>query len=126
MNDLVEKESKYEMSAITLINQQRLEIGVIDHCIDFFFGYAAKIEETSFEMSQSDAEADQAKNGSHPQDVIDYTELKRKYNLVQIKTYNSIKRAIWNCVMVVDHADSSQKSNDQVDLVLLRDLMLEI
>lgn len=113
------------MPAVKLINQQRQEIGVIDHCIDFFFGYAAKIEETSFEISQSDADADQ-ENFSHPKDVIDYTELKRKYNLVQIKTYNSIKRAIWNCVMAVDQTDSSQKSTDLVDLVLLRDLMLEI
>ena len=64
------------------------------------------------------------KSGPKLADVIDYTEQKRSFNLHQIKTYNLIKAAIWNCVIV---KDSEIPKEDQVcELVLLKDLMHEI
>ena len=51
VDKLIEKEKVYEMPAIKLIEQMRNDLQVIDHCVDFFFGYAQQIYETSFELS---------------------------------------------------------------------------
>ena len=50
-------------------------------------------------------------------------ESKRTESLKQTKNFNLIKEAVWGCVL---GDPSSPKSVQQVDLVLLRDLMLEL
>ena len=104
-----------------MVDRIRSEIGVINHCIDFFFGYARKMEETSFEASSSvSQDMDQEEDEG---DIVDHTEKKRSFNLKQIKTYNMIKKAIWNCGMPTGPVPKEERV---VDLVLLRDLMREI
>ena len=41
-----------------------------------------------------------------------------------LKTFNLIKRAIWSCVLI--GVECKDRTGKQVDLVLLRDLMLEL
>ena len=50
--------------------------------------------------------------------------MKREFSLKQIKTYNQIKAAIWNCVLERDPDGPEDKQ--LVDLVLLRDLIREL
>jgi len=77
------------------------------------------MEETSFEVSSVSEE-----EAATIDDVIDYTEWKRSFNLRQIKTYNLIKNSIWNCVMPTEA--EVNKEDMVVELVLLRDLMKEL
>jgi len=49
---------------------------------------------------------------------------KRTFSLYQIKCYNLVKTAVWNCVM--DNESDIPKEEQEVELVLLRDLMKEI
>ena len=46
-------------------------------------------------------------------------------NMETINAYNLIKNAIWNCVLKADD-ESIQRSEQQVNLVMLRDILLEI
>ena len=50
--------------------------------------------------------------------------VRREKNMQNIKTFNMIKRAIWSCVLL--EKDWDDRANKMVDLVLLRDLMLEL
>ena len=50
---------------------------------------------------------------------------KRNFSLEQIKTYNLIKGAVWNCV-IMDGESNLPKEQQKVELVLLRDLMKEL
>jgi len=54
----------------------------------------------------------------------DFTEERRNFNLEQIKTYNMVKAAIWNCVIPQD--ETKPKNLQEVNLVLLRRLLGEI
>ena len=83
------------MDATELIEETRDEIKVIQHCVDFFFGYARNMSDNSFDVS-----VDEKPPLNPLASVVDYAEQKREFNLRQIKTYNMIKTAIWNCVIV--------------------------
>ena len=53
------------MKAIDLIKESRGEIKVVDHCLEFIFGYAKKLQydeegEDSFELEQSASEEAQS------------------------------------------------------------------
>ena len=50
--------------------------------------------------------------------------MRRERNMQNIKTFNMVKRAIWSCVLL--EKDWDDRANKMVDLVLLRDLMLEL
>ena len=50
--------------------------------------------------------------------------VRRERNMQNIKTFNMVKRAIWSCVLL--EKDWDDRANKMVDLVLLRDLMLEL
>ena len=50
--------------------------------------------------------------------------MRRDRNMQNIKTFNMVKRAIWSCVLL--EKDWDDRANEMVDLVLLRDLMLEL
>ena len=50
--------------------------------------------------------------------------MRRERNMQNIKTFNMVKRAIWSCVLL--EKDWDDRANEMVDLVLLRDLMLEL
>jgi len=105
------------MNAIELIQKMRNDFAVNKHSFHFFFGYVQ-----ANETNQKTAGGGLAL--SRQRSVVDSTEERRNFNLEQIKTYNMLKAAVWNCVIPQD--ETKPRNLQEVNLVLLRRFLGEI
>jgi hypothetical protein len=137
LDNLVDIQGVKKMPAIELIMELRSDFSMVDHAIEFIFGYARKVreEEPSEEIDSEEATPFSSESPSKIADndssvdglykleemfpVVGITksnvtgialetlttmraeqaDLKRTFSLDQIKVYNSVKAAVWNCVM---------------------------
>ena len=52
--------------------------------------------------------------------------MQRNHSLQKVKTYNMFKNFIWACVLETSEDEDKPKSEMEVDLELLRDLIMEL
>lgn len=95
----------------------RGDFAVNKHSFHFFFGYV-QVNDKNEKNRLVDLLPKKQRS------VVDFTEERRNFSLEQIKTYNVIKTAIWNCVIPED--ETTPRNLQQVNLVLLRRLLGEI
>ena len=110
-------EGRTSVNAVELIKTMQSDFAVTKHSFHFFFGYV-----------QANDDNEKAWGSGlrlrRQRSKADFTEERRIYNLEQIKTYNMVKAAIWNCV--VPQNETKPKNLQEVNLVLLRRLLGEI
>jgi len=94
-------EPRKVMNAIELIEELRADLQVNSHSFHYFFGYFQVIEQTlAYEGGELDhTRPPPGKPLNRQRSIVDVTEMRREFNLKQIKTYNQMKSAIWNCVL---------------------------